>query len=127
MKRSVILICVLLSAILALGGYVERSTHDAARRYQQALHQVGEAFEAARWEEALRMLSEISASWQKEREGIQLWVNHADTDAVTRALTGLKSSLQSRDLLSSRLYLGECLENFNHLHHRDAFTLKNIL
>ena len=127
MKRSLILSVAILAVILLLGGYVEHATQSAARRYQQALYDVGSSLENADWPQARDQLAALSARWERECEGIQLWVNHADTDAVTHALNGLIASVDLRDILSSRLYLGECLENFNHLHHRDAFTLKNIL
>lgn len=69
----------------------------------------------------------ISSAWARESGWVQLWVNHADTDNVTQALRGLMSAISLQDEMNALLYYGDCLENFGHLHHRDAFTLKNIL
>ena len=58
---------------------------------------------------------------------VQLWINHGDTDQVTQGLLQLRAAFLYQDELEALEAFDACMENFGHLHHRDAFTLKNIL
>ena len=127
MKRRVIIILAVLAFIAGVGGVCEAAGHVASRRYTESLEAVMEDFEAGDWEGAEDGASRLFARWEEECGLFQTWMRHTDTDAVTHALRALRASLSERDRLSVLLYYGECLENFSHLHHRDAFTLKNIL
>lgn len=127
MRRSLIVSLLILAFTAAVGGTCEWYNGDLARRYAEGLLSVSEALSGERWEEAGRQVSALSQRWNREKTWVQLWVNHAETDAVTYALRGLEVSIRERDRLSAWLYYGESGENFAHLHHRDAFTLKNIL
>ena len=127
MRRSLIVSLVILLLVAAVGGGCEIYTGLLVRRFQSMLAQAGADAAQGRWEEATGRVEKISLQWEKECAWVQLWANHAETDAVRGALRGLLTSLDARDSLSSMLYYGECVENFAHLHHRDAFTLKNIL
>ena len=118
---------VILLLVAAVCGTCEWYNGAAVRRYRLALMPVETALDGKQWQEALRRTQAISSQWEKEAGLIQLWINHADTDAVTHALRGLEISAQNEDFLSAMLFYGDCVENFDHLHHRDAFTLKNIL
>ena len=120
MRRCVIVSIAILVFIALVGGACEGYNAGIARRYGDGLRLLGAALGERRWREA-RLDAERIAAW------IQLWVNHAETDAVTHALRALQSSIGEEDHLSAMLYYDECVENFAHLRHRDAFTLKNIL
>ncbi len=127
MKRSLIVSVVILVLVAAVGGGCELYTHRLVRSYQEALTAIAGRLAQGQWEEASARTERLSLRWEQACAWVQLWINHADTDAVSHALRGLQASLNQRDLLSSMLYYGESVENFAHLHHRDAFTLKNIL
>ncbi|MBQ9299753.1 MAG: DUF4363 family protein [Clostridia bacterium] len=117
----------ILLLVAAVCGTCEWYNGASVRRYRLALMPVEAALDGGQWEEALRLTQQISIQWEREAGFIQLWINHADTDAVTHALRGLEISARNADFLSAMLFYGDCVENFDHLHHRDAFTLKNIL
>ena len=127
MRRSLIVTLVILLLVGTVGGACEWYNSSAVRRYRLALLPVASALNSEDWETAARLTQEISARWEKEAGWMQLWVNHSDADAVSHALRGLEASAMNADALSALLFYGDCMENFDHLHHRDAFTLKNIL
>lgn len=127
MRRSFILLLVVTALVLGLGVLCEVGNQRVAQKYQKAMLEVGVALGEGRWKRAEEMTMAISGAWARESGWVQLWVNHADTDNVTQALRGLMSAISLQDEMNALLYYGDCLENFGHLHHRDAFTLKNIL
>lgn len=127
MKRSLIVAVVILVLVAAVGGGCEAYTHRLVRACQAELTRAAGDMANARWQAAAARVEQLALRWEGACAWVQLWVNHADTDAVSHALRGLLASVNQRDHLSSMLYYGECVENFAHLHHRDAFTLKNIL
>lgn len=127
MKRSLIVSLVILLLVAAVGGGCEMYTHRMVTDYQTALTEAAGDMANQRWQAAAGQVERLSLQWERACPWVQLWVNHADTDAVSHAFRGLLASLRQQDPLSSMLCYGECVENLAHLHHRDAFTLKNIL
>ena len=127
MRRCLTVSLAILLLVAAVGGGCELYTAHAVADYRQAMLPVEAAILAGGWQRAQALAEKVAARWEKDYELVQLWVNHADADAVSRALRGLNTAVVQRDRLSALLYYGDCVENFAHLHHRDAFTLKNIL
>ena len=127
MKRSLIVAVAILLLVAAVGGGCEMYTHRLVRACQAELTRAAGEMANARWQAAAARVEQLALRWEGACAWVQLWVNHADTDAVTHALRGLEISAQNEDFLSAMLFYGDCVENFDHLHHRDAFTLKNIL
>ncbi len=127
MIRQLILTLSLLFCTLLLGLLCEVSTHRIANEYQSDMLSVALHLSEKDWESALRRTENIHMDWQKTCRVVQLWINHADIDHVTEALICLRAAIIAQDFSSSLTAYGQCLENFGHLHHRDAFTLRNIL
>lgn len=127
MRRSLTVSIAIVFLILSVGLFCEGAAGEAARHYQGRLTEINARLQQAEWTEARQMLLALSSQWEKESGWMQLWIHHAETVAVSHALRGLIASAQAEDPLSCQLYFDECMENFDHLHHRDAFTLKNIL
>jgi len=127
MKRQLILTVSLLVVTLLLGIACEYGGFRVARDYQSSMLSVGISLAEENWDHALRRTESIHADWQKKSRVVQLWVNHADIDHVTESLIALRSAIIARDLPGALSAYGVCVENFGHLHHRDAFTLRNIL
>ncbi len=127
MRRNLIVSLAILLLVAAVGGACEKYNADLTARYRRLLLPVETAMAREDWREAGALAQQICDRWQRESGWVQLWINHGDTDAVSHALRGLCAAIAQRDRLSAALYWGDCLENFAHLHHRDAFTLKNIL
>lgn len=127
MKRQLILTLSLLLFTLLLGFACEYGSYRVANDYQSDMLSIGMYLAQEDWESALRRTESIYADWQKECRIVQLWVNHTDIDHVTESLISLRASIIARDLPAALSAYGAGVENFGHLHHRDAFTLRNIL
>ena len=127
MKRQLILILILTSLVLLLGISCEYASHRIATRFQSKMLQVGLALSEENWDKALLHAANIHAAWQESNRLVQLWINHEDIDDVTEGLLLLRSAVIARDFSAALAAYNQCVENFGHLHHRDAFTLRNIL
>lgn len=127
MKRQLILTLVLLAVTLLVGLACEYGSLQVARTYQNDLLSVALALSEEDWDNALLHTENICVGWQKQSRIVQLWINHKDIDDVAAGLIDLRAALLSRDFSAALSACGQCVENFGHLHHRDAFTLRNIL
>ncbi|MBQ1946473.1 MAG: DUF4363 family protein [Clostridia bacterium] len=127
MKRQLFLTLFLLAFTLLLGIVCEFGGRHYATLYQNDMLPVAAALAEEDWDEALRRIEIIRTNWKQDSRIVQLWVNHADIDHVSEALISLLAAVITRDLTSALDACGQCVENFGHLHHRDAFTLRNIL
>lgn len=127
MKRRLIVTIVVTVLVLLLGAACEVASARIASAYKQDISRVGGALDTDDWPAALQFLDETEQKWDKQNVAVQLWVNHADTDHITLGLKRLRAALLAGDKSSALSQYFELMENFGHLHHRDAFTLKNIL
>lgn len=127
MKRQLLLTLILTMLVLLLGFFCEYGSHRFATQFQGKMLQVGLALSEENWDKALMHTTNIHAAWQKTSRVVQLWINHADIDDVTEGLLALRSAIIARDFSAALAAYNQCVENFGHLHHRDAFTLRNIL
>ena len=127
MKRQLILTLILLAVTLLVGIACEYGSLRIARTFQNDLLSVALALTEEDWDNALMRTESIRSEWQKQNRIVQLWVNHKDIDDVTAGLIDLRAALLSQDFPAALSACGQCVENFGHLHHRDAFTLRNIL
>jgi len=127
MRRCVTVILAVAVLTAALGGGMEYKKNRVSQHYQQELVHLGGLLAERRWQEAGQALEALRQEWQRDGALVQLWVHHAETDAVSHALRSLGAALSQKNETDALLYFGDCLENFDHLHRRDAFTLKNIL
>ena len=127
MKRQLIQIILLTALILFLGLACERGSRIIADDFQSDMLTVALSLADENWERALMQTEKIYTDWQKSSPLVQLWVNHEDIDHVTESLIALRAAVITQDLTSALTAYGQSVENFGHLHHRDAFTLRNIL
>ena len=127
MKRQLHLTLFLLLFTLTLGFLCEYGGYRLSRDFQNDLLPIARAIAEENWDRALMHAEALSFSWQEKRSLAQLWINHGDIDQVSYSLIDLRAALIARDLSSALSAYGQCSENFGHLHHRDAFTLRNIL
>lgn len=58
---------------------------------------------------------------------LQMLINHEDTDAVTLSLLLLQAAIEAQDVPGCLAACAQMRENAQHLYHRDAFTLANVL
>lgn len=127
MKRQLMITSIVAFLVLSLGIACELGSRRISDVYQQRMAAIGAQLGRGSWSEALMLTLDTSERWANDCGLIQLWVNHADTDQVTQSLMQLRAAIVYKDELSALQAFDACMENFGHLHHRDAFTLKNIL
>ena len=127
MKRKSILSVFLLLFTLLLGILCETGSHRIAKSFQNDMLTVARFLAEDDTDSALRTAEGIYADWQTKNRFVQLWVNHTDIDHVTESLLDLRSALIAGDFPAALSAYARCMENFGHLHHRDAFTLRNLL
>ena len=127
MKRKLLLTLFLLFFTLLLGILCETGSHRIAKAFQGDMLNIARALADENTDAALRAAESIYANWQEKSRFVQLWVNHADIDHVTESLLDLRSALIAGDFPAALSAYARCVENFGHLHHRDAFTLRNLL
>ena len=77
--------------------------------------------------EEVRALSEEYAASAEELPWLQTLINHDDVDAVTTALKKIEAGISSRELSLCLEACAELGEHAEHLYHRDALTLGNVL
>ncbi|MBR3762933.1 MAG: DUF4363 family protein [Clostridia bacterium] len=126
--RTSVLIALTLLAVVILGGVL---TEDAMRRvsdmYVAAAEELRTLVTAQQWPRAEETAAIYQADWEKRVPALQMLINHDDTDDVTMALALLRASIEARDIPGCLQACAQLRENALHLHHRDAFTLANVL
>lgn len=127
MKRQLFLTLFLLVFTLMLGLVCEYGSRRIANSYQSSMLSIAAALADDDWDTALQDVELLHTSWQKDSHFVQLWINHEDIDHVAESLISLRAAVITQDLTAALDACGQCTENFGHLHHRDAFTLRNIL
>ena len=127
MRTSLMLALVLLALTIGCGLMEERETRLMAQRYESAAHEVHIMAEKEDWPRAQETVAAYLADWQKTISWLQILINHEDIDDVTLALKRLQAAVAARDQAGCFEACAELQENAGHIHHRDAFTLGNVL
>ena len=118
---SVALFVLVISLITSL--YSWRISND----YQERVEQMEQAVREGDWERAQTLYEQMDQHWEQVRPTLQLWINHRDTDDISQTLLDLGVVLEARLVTESLQDLEALYEHANHLYHRDALTLSNLL
>ena len=118
---GVLLFVAVVSLITALCSW--RISND----YQARVRQIEQAVRQEDWVQAQSLYDQMDQDWEKNRPFLQLWINHRDTDDVNQSLLSLGVLLEARLVTESLRELEMLFEHVNHLYHRDALTLPNLL
>lgn len=127
MRTSLVIALVLLAAIIAGGMWAEQHTAGLADRYVSAAEEIRIMTEKNDWPRAQETVSAYIASWQDTTLWLQILINHDDIDDVTLALMRLQAAVAVQDPALCQELCAELREDAQHIHHRDAFTLGNVL
>lgn len=120
------MLCVLLF-VAAISLITELYSWHISNNYQARVRQMEQAVRQEAWEQARNLYDEMDRHWKKTRPILQLWINHRDTDEINETLLDLGILLEARLVTESLRDLELLLEHVNHLYHRDALTLSNLL
>ena len=127
MRTSLVIAMALL--ILTIGGGIlaEKQTETLSQRYISAGEELRIMTENADWPRAQETISAYMDDWERTTPWLQILINHDDIDDVTLALTRLQAAIAAHEQPACYEICAELRENANHIHHRDAFTLGNVL
>lgn len=127
MKTEGIIALLLLMCVIAGGLLNAQVTKNTADRYTAAAWELMTLAEAGEWQRAADTASAYFSSWEETLGWLQMLVNHDDTDDVSLSLRKVEAGIRGKDM--PMVYEGcmTLIESAQHLYHRDAFTLANVL
>ena len=115
MKTGVWISLILLAMTIGLGVWSGEEVRALSEEY------------AANWAGAEASLQKCQSVWKQKVPWLQTLINHDDVDAVTTALKKIEAGISSRELPLCLEACAELGEHAEHLYHRDALTLGNVL
>lgn len=127
MRTSLIISLVLLFFTVGGGVLAEQQTERLSQRYISAARELRIMAENADWRRAVETIAAYRAAWDDTTPWLQILINHDDIDDVTLSLTRLEAAIGAREQGQCYELCAELEENARHIHHRDAFTLGNVL
>lgn len=127
MRTSLIISLVLLALTIGGGAWEEKQTEILSQRYVSAAEELRVMAEKSDWQRAMETVSAYRTDWAETTPWLQILINHDDIDDVTLALTRLQAAIAAHEQPACYEICAELWENANHIHHRDAFTLGNVL
>lgn len=127
MRTSLVISLVLLMVVIACGMLEEMETERLAGRYVSAAEEMRVMAEQSDWARARETVTAYMQDWESTASWLQLLINHEDIDDVTLALVHLEAAVAAEEQAGCFDACAELKENARHIHHRDAFTLGNVL
>lgn len=127
MRSGLRLALVMLAAVIALGIGNIKVTKDISRRYVGASQELHALVQAEEWQRAGETAREYHQRWKETLSWLQMLINHADGDEVSYALAQIMAGVEAREAAVCLEGCARMQEAAEHLYHRDAFTLGNIL
>ena len=127
MRTNLVISLVLLVLTIGCGWWEETQTEALCERYVSAAKELRIMAEKADWLRAEETVSAYKADWESTTPWLQVLINHDDIDDVTLSLTRLEAVIAAREQGQCYEICAELEENARHIHHRDNFTLGNVL
>lgn len=127
MRTSLIISLALLIVVIGGGMLEEMETEMLSARYVSAAEELRVMAEKSDWGKAQETVTAYMSDWEDTASWLQLLINHEDIDDVTLALVYLNAAIAAEEQAGCFEACAELKENARHIHHRDAFTLGNVL
>ncbi|MDD6051026.1 MAG: DUF4363 family protein [Clostridiales bacterium] len=102
-------------------------TRGLSQRYVSASEEILVMVEKQDWARAAETVAAYLESWEQTVPWLQILINHDDIDDVTLSLMRLEAGIRAGEKATCYEACAELKENARHIHHRDAFTLGNVL
>lgn len=115
--------------IVTIGGSLLEAgeTQSLSQRYVSASEELLIMVEMQDWTRAEDTVAAYLQSWEQTIPWLQILINHDDIDDVTLSLVRLQAGIRAREKSACYEACAELKEDARHIHHRDAFTLGNVL
>lgn len=127
MRTGLMISLILLALTIAVGAVEENENRRLSQKYVSAAEEMQIMAEKEEWSRAGETVGAYLQTWQETVPWLQVLINHEDIDDVTLALVRLQAAVRAQDKTASFEACAELKENARHIHHRDAFTLGNVL
>ena len=127
MRGLIWTVSVSLLLIVGIGVFSGRYSDFVSDEMRGQLTRLEEKIRDTQWTEASQMAEDMEKSWQRRGDVLSMWVNHADVDDVRTGLKRLRVAIRAQDALQTFLSAADLSEALDHVYHRDALRLKNIL
>ena len=127
MRTSLMISLMLLMLVIGGGWLEEKQTERLSQRYVSAAKELRIMAEQADWTRAAQTVSAYRTDWKDTTPWLQILINHDDIDDVTLSLTRLEAAIAAQEQGQCYELCAELEENAHHIHHRDDFTLGNVL
>lgn len=116
----------LLLTVLSGGWMLSRRTIETSDTLTAAAAELRCLSEAGDWDSAAQSLTGWQRRWETMLPGLQMTIDHADTDQVSLALLTLQAGIRTHNAPLCALGCVQLEESARHLHHRDALRWQNI-
>ncbi len=115
--------------VLTIGGGIASAyvTKDVSIRYESASMELKAMVAAEMWDRTVDTASAYLESWEKTTYWLRALVDHDDIDNVTMALGRIRAGALAKDNSLCFEACSDLREHAEHLYHRDALTLGNVL
>ena len=127
MRTSLCIALATLALTIAAGFVTAGEIRQVSERYVSAAEELQSMTEHGEWQRAGETVQAYLDSWRDRVPVLQTIINHDDTDDVTMALLTLQAAIRAQDAPGCYEACAQLRENAQHLYHRDAFTLANVL
>lgn len=118
---------ILLAVVIGCGIGNIGLTKDISRRYIAAAEELRTLVQAESWQRVEETAGAYHEAWRDTLNWLQMLINHADGDEVSYALESIQAGAAARDAATCLVACAQLREAAEHIYHRDAFTLANIL
>lgn len=117
----------LLVVVIAFGLWATGTVKSLSDRYISASEELLTLTRDEQWERAGETVQAYRDSWKQTDTWMQMMIVHEELDAVDIALKRIHAGIDAQDQSLCYEACAELREYAEHLFHRDAFTLGNIL
>lgn len=127
MRSGLTISLVLLAVVIACGVMNVYLTKDISDRYVSASEELKVLARAGEWQRAGETVQAYLQTWKETLSWLQMLINHDDGDELSRALERIAAGIEDQNTGTCLEGCAELREAAEHIYHRDAFTLGNIL
>lgn len=127
MRSGLVISLALLAVVIVCGVMNIHVTKEISVRYVSAAEELRTLTLAGEWNRAGETVKAYHARWKDTLEWLQMLINHADGDDLSSALGSIGAGVEAQELVTALEGCAQLREAAEHLYHRDAFTLGNIL
>lgn len=117
----------LLAVVIAFGVWSTATMHGLSERYISAAEELLLLTQDQQWQRADEVTSAYRERWDHTSVWLQTLIVHEELDAIDIALKRIHAGVWAEDQSLCFEGCAELRENAEHLYHRDAFTLGNVL